>query len=48
MTGIDSNEKAIKVAKEHAKVKNLKINYINTELSKIEKVVSMSSHVWKF
>ncbi len=37
VTGIDSNEKAIKVAKEHAKVKNLKINYINTELSKIER-----------
>jgi len=36
VTGIDSNEKAIKVAKEHAKMKNLKINYVNTELSLIE------------
>ena len=36
VTGIDSNKKAIKVAKEHAKMKNLKINYINAELSKIE------------
>ncbi len=36
VTGIDSNEKAIKVAKEHAKMKNLKINYFNTELSLIE------------
>ena len=37
VTGIDSNEKAIKVAKEHAKMKNLKINYINGELSKVAK-----------
>ena len=37
VTGIDSNKKAIKVAKEHAKIKNLKINYINTELSEVEK-----------
>ena len=37
VTGIDSNEKAIKVAKEHARIKNLKINYIHGELSKIEK-----------
>ena len=37
VTGIDSNEKAINVAKEHAKLKNLKINYINGELSKVAK-----------
>ena len=37
VTGIDTNEKAIKVAKEHAKIKNLKINYINAELSQVEK-----------
>ena len=37
VTGIDSNEKAIKVAKEHARMKNLKINYINGELSKVAK-----------
>ena len=37
VTGIDTNEKAIKVAKEHAQIKNLKIKYIHTELSKIEK-----------
>ena len=37
VTGIDTNEKAIKVAKEHARIKNLKINYIHGELSKIEK-----------
>ena len=37
VTGIDTNEKAIKVAKEHAKMKNLKINYINDEISKVEK-----------
>ena len=37
VTGIDTNEKAIKVAKEHARIKNLKINYINAELSKIGK-----------
>ena len=37
VTGIDSNLKAIKVAKEHAKMKNLKINYINGELSKVAK-----------
>ena len=37
VTGIDSSEKAVEVAKEHAKVKNLKINYINAELSKIER-----------
>ena len=37
VTGIDTNEKAIKVAKEHARIKNLKINYINTELSKVKK-----------
>ncbi len=37
VTGIDSNEKAIKVAKEHAKTKNLKINYINGELSTVAK-----------
>ncbi len=37
VTGIDSNEKAIKVAKEHAKMKNLKINYINGELSNVAK-----------
>ena len=37
VTGIDSNVKAIKVAKEHAKMKNLKINYINGELSKVAK-----------
>ena len=37
VTGIDSNEKAIKVAKEHAKMKNLKINYINGELSEVAK-----------
>ena len=37
VTGIDSNEKAVKVAKEHAKMKNLKINYINDELSNIAK-----------
>ena len=37
VTGIDSNEKAINVAKEHARIKNLKINYIHAELSKVEK-----------
>ena len=37
VTGIDSNEKAINAAKEHAKIKNLKINYINGELSKVAK-----------
>ena len=37
VTGIDTNEKAIKVAKEHARIKNLKINYINTDLSKVKK-----------
>ena len=37
VTGIDTNEKAIKVAKEHARIKNLKIKYIHGELSKIEK-----------
>ncbi len=37
VTGIDTNEKAIKVAKEHARKKNLKINYINAELSKVKK-----------
>ncbi len=37
VTGIDSNEKAINVAKEHAKMKNLKINYINGELSEVAK-----------
>ena len=37
VTGIDTNEKAIKVAKEHAKIKNLKIKYINAELSQVEK-----------
>ena len=37
VTGIDTNEKAIKVAKEHARIKNLKIKYIHAELSKIEK-----------
>jgi len=37
VTGIDSNEKAIKVAREHAKMKNLKINYINGELSNVAK-----------
>ncbi len=37
VTGIDNNEKAINVAKEHAKLKNLKINYINGELSKVAK-----------
>ena len=37
VTGIDTNEKAIKVAKEHARIKNLKINYINAELSQVEK-----------
>ncbi len=37
VTGIDTSEKAIKVAKEHARIKNLKINYIHGELSKIEK-----------
>ena len=37
VTGIDSNEKAIKVAKEHARMKNLNINYINGELSKVAK-----------
>ena len=37
VTGIDTNEKAINVAKEHARIKNLKINYINSELSQVEK-----------
>ena len=37
VTGIDTNEKAIKVAKEHARIKKLKINYIHDELSKVEK-----------
>ena len=37
VTGIDSNEKAIKIAKEHARIKKLKINYIHGELSKVEK-----------
>ena len=37
VTGIDTNEKAINVAKEHARIKNLKINYINAELSQVEK-----------
>ena len=37
VTGIDTNEKAIKVAKKHAKIKNLKINYINAELSNLKK-----------
>jgi len=37
VTGIDTNEKAIKVAKEHARIKNLKIKYINAELSKLKK-----------
>ena len=37
VTGIDSNKKAIKVAREHAKMKNLKINYINGELSNVAK-----------
>ena len=37
VTGIDSNEKAIKVAKAHAKKKNLKINYINGDLTKVAK-----------
>ena len=37
VTGIDTNEKAINVAKEHARIKSLKINYINAELSQVEK-----------
>jgi len=37
VTGIDTNEKAINAAKEHARIKNLKINYINAELSQLEK-----------
>ena len=36
VTGIDSNKKAIEVAKEHAKMKNLKISYINAELSELK------------
>jgi 2-polyprenyl-6-hydroxyphenyl methylase/3-demethylubiquinone-9 3-methyltransferase len=37
VTGIDSNKKAIEVAKEHAKMKNLKISYINAELSELKR-----------
>ena len=36
VTGIDTNKKAIEVAKDHAKEKNLKITYKNLELAKVK------------
>ena len=36
VTGIDSNEKAIRIAKKHAKEKNLKITYKNLELEQLK------------
>ena len=36
VTGIDSNKKAICVAKEHARKQNLRITYLDTDLEKIK------------
>ena len=36
VTGIDTNKKAIDVAKKHAKKSDLKINYKNLDITKIQ------------
>jgi 2-polyprenyl-6-hydroxyphenyl methylase/3-demethylubiquinone-9 3-methyltransferase len=35
VTGIDTNKKAINIAREHAKKKNLKINYHNVDITEV-------------
>ena len=41
VTGIDENKKAIFAAKNHAKISNLNINYINGDITK--KVLQMKN-----